>query len=117
MLFIHLKPEVEAIGVGGGDRGGISLPLFSLPGRKGGRDFYLDEFSNITTKIVNLKPKMRVIGAKEWIAVVTLHPSPAKERGEITSSGNEFDLSTYFNSHHLHIRSKPYIDVFHSFET
>ena len=49
----------------------------------GGRDFYLDEFSNITTKIVNLKPKMRVIGAKEWIAVVTLHPSPAKERGRL----------------------------------
>ena len=36
MFFIHLKPEVEAIGVGGGDRGGISPP-FSLPGgREGG---------------------------------------------------------------------------------
>ena len=65
MFFIHLKPEVKA-GVGGGDRGGISpSPLFSLPGGKGGREAYPNEFSNITTmKIVNLKPKMRVIVAE-----------------------------------------------------
>ena len=36
MFFIHLKPEVEAIGVWGGDRGEISPPLFSLPGGRGG---------------------------------------------------------------------------------
>ena len=77
-----MKPQVEVIGVGGGDRGGLSPSLFSLPGGKGEGEFYTDEFSNITTtKIVNLKPKMRVIGAKEWTAVVTLHPPPFT-RGE-----------------------------------
>ena len=78
-----MKPQVESIGVGGGERGGISPPLpFSLPGGKGGREFYPDEFSNITTmKIVNLKPKMRVIVAEEWTVVVTLLPPPSEGRG------------------------------------
>ena len=45
MFFIHLKPEVEAIGVGGGDRGRISPPpLFFLPGGKGGGSFILMNF-------------------------------------------------------------------------
>ena len=66
MFFIHLKPEVEAIGAGGGDRGGISPPFFSPSPGEGWRDFYPDEFLNITTtKAVNLKPKMRVIVAEE----------------------------------------------------
>ena len=54
-------------------------PSFLLPG---GRDFYPDEFSNITTtKVVNLKPKIRVIGAEEWTAVVTLLLPPPEGRG------------------------------------
>ena len=58
---------------------------------------------------------MRVLGAEEWTEAT---PTPPEGRGEVTGSGGgEFDLSTYFNSHHLHIPSKPYIDVFHSFET
>ena len=78
MFFFHLKPGLVAIGAGGGDRGGISFPPFSLPGGNGGEgEFYPDEFSNIKTKIiVNLKPKVRVIGTEEWTAVVTLHTPP-----------------------------------------
>ena len=89
MFFIHLKPEVKA-GVGGGDRVGISPPPPFLPpwGKGEGREAYPNEFSNITTmKIVNLKPKMRVIVAEEWTAVVTLLPPPPEGRGEVTSSG------------------------------
>ena len=61
MFFFHLKPGLVAIGAGGGDRGGISFPPFSLPGGNGGEgEFYPDEFSNIKTKIiVNLKPNIR----------------------------------------------------------
>ena len=67
---------------------------------------------------MNLKPKVRVIGAVEWTAVVTLYPLPTRGEGELTSSGGgEFDLSTYFNLNHLHVPSKTYIDVFLSFET
>ena len=94
-------------------------PSFLPPRGEGGRDFYPDDFLDITTmKTVNLKLKIRVIGAEEWMAVVTLHPPHLSGVGEVThSGGGEFDLSTYFNSHHLHIPSKPYINVFHSFET
>ena len=62
-------------------------------------EFYPDEFSNIKTKIiVNLKPKVRVIGAEEWTAVVTLHtPHPRRGGGGLVVVGRgEFDLSTYF---------------------
>ena len=89
MFFFHLKPGLVAIGAGGGDRGGISFPPFSLPGGNGGEgEFYPDEFSNIKTKIiVNLKPKVRVIGAEEWTAVVTLHTPHPRRGGRGTSSG------------------------------
>ena len=42
------------------------------------------------------------------------HPPPPTEgRGEVTGiGGGEFDLSTYFNSHHLHIPSKPILMFF-----
>ena len=58
----------------------------SLPPRGKGREgeFYPDEFSNIITKIiVNLKPKVRVIGAVEWTAVVTLYPLPTRGEGGV----------------------------------
>ena len=57
-------------------------PFSPSPGEGGGREAYPNEFSNIITKIiVNLKPKVRVIGAEEWTAVVTLHPPPTLGEG------------------------------------
>ena len=61
---------------------GVGTEVESLPpspsqgeGREG--EFYPDEFSDIITKIMeNLEPKVRVIGAEEWTAVVTLYPPP-----------------------------------------
>ena len=49
---------------------------------RGEGEFYTDEFSNIITKIImNLKPKVRVIGAVEWTEVVTLYPPTRGEGG------------------------------------
>ena len=61
-----------------------------LPPRREGMEgeFYPDEFSDIITKItVNLEPKVRVIGAEEWTAVVTLHTPHPRRGGRGTSSG------------------------------
>ena len=61
-----------------------SLTPVSSQGGRGEGEFYTDEFSNIITKIiVNLKPKVRVIGAVEWTAVVTLYPLPTRGEGGV----------------------------------
>ena len=58
-----------------------SFPPTPSQGEGRGGELYPDEFSNIISKMtVNLKPKVRVIGAEEWTAVVTLHP-PHPRRG------------------------------------